>query len=135
SDAWPPAWARPRQLPLPPASSRCWSTASSPVTSSITTPVQLLTTSSTVLVNSSRCANAPSSSASSWSIIPPARCYYILFLERNRSSNCPTYLLSFALQFCDDCGWFQYRLSLTDRLKQYRVCTKELRISRGNYDG
>jgi transposase len=36
-------------------------TASSPAISSITTPVQLLTTSSTGLVNSSRCANAPSS--------------------------------------------------------------------------
>ena len=42
---------------------------------------QLLTTSLTVLVNSSRCTNAPSSSASSWSITPPARYSYILFLE------------------------------------------------------
>ena len=39
-----------------------------------TTLVQLLTTSSTALVNSSRCANAPSSSASSWSIALPVRC-------------------------------------------------------------
>jgi transposase len=38
-------------------------------------PVQPLTTSSTALVNSSRCANAPSSSASSWSIALPVRCY------------------------------------------------------------
>ena len=43
---------------------------------------QLLTTSLTVLVNSSRCTNAPSSSASSWSITPPARYSYIVFLER-----------------------------------------------------
>jgi hypothetical protein len=48
-------------------------TASSPAISSITTPVQLLTTSSTALVNSSRCANVPSSSASSWSIALPVR--------------------------------------------------------------
>jgi hypothetical protein len=45
-------------------------------------PLQPLTTSSTALVNSSRCANAPSSSASSWSIIPPASYSYILLLER-----------------------------------------------------
>ena len=71
--ASPPAPARPRRLPPPPASSPCWSTASCPATSSITTPAQPLTTSSTAPVNSSRCANAPNYLATNWSITPPAR--------------------------------------------------------------
>jgi transposase len=53
-----------KAIPPLPASSLGWSTASSPATSSIMTPGQRLTTSSTAPVNSSRCANAPSCSAS-----------------------------------------------------------------------
>src|ERR1700719_2237601 len=83
-DASPPAPARPRRLPPPPASSPCWSTASCPATSSITIPALPLITSSTAPVNSSRCANAPNYLATNWSISPPVRYSQLLFLERDR---------------------------------------------------
>ena len=51
-----------------------WSTACCPATSSITTPAQPLTINSTGSANSSHCASAPSSSASTSSIALPVKC-------------------------------------------------------------
>jgi transposase len=63
-----------KAIPPPPGSSRSWSTGSCPATSSMKTPAQPLTISSIEPVNSTPCANAPNSSALTWSIARPARC-------------------------------------------------------------
>jgi len=63
-----------KAIPPPPANLPSWSTACCPATSSITTPAQPLTINSTGSANSSHCASAPSSSASTSSIALPVKC-------------------------------------------------------------